>query len=309
MYGDVKAVRGVDLDVEEGELVGVVGESGSGKSVTFLGLMSLLPKSARIEGSARIGGTELVGAPKKLINRVRGKRIAMIFQDPLSALNPVHRIGDQIVEMIQSHQEMGSKMAWERSIELLDIVGIPQPRERASQYPHEFSGGMRQRVMIAMAIANDPEVLIADEPTTALDVTVQAQILDVLQRIRREMRTAVVLITHDLGVIARVADRVQVMYAGRVAEKGDIGPIFAHPTHPYTQGLLGSIPALGRDRLNPIPGSPPNMLQPPSGCAFRTRCPHAIEACADGLPELRKFGELETACIRAEELSTLRRVS
>jgi peptide/nickel transport system ATP-binding protein len=309
MYGEVKAVRGIDIDVGEGEMVGVVGESGSGKSVTFLGVMGLLPKSARIEGSALIGGTELVGASKKLINRVRGKRIAMIFQDPLSALNPVHKIGDQIVEMIQSHQQLGKKAAWEKSVELLDIVGIPQQRERASQYPHEFSGGMRQRVMIAMAIANDPEVLIADEPTTALDVTVQAQILEVLQRIRREMRTAVVLITHDLGVIARVADRVQVMYAGRVAEKGEIGPIFAHPTHPYTQGLLESIPALGRDRLSPIPGAPPNMLQPPSGCAFRTRCPHAIEACAEALPELRPLGELATACIRAEELISLRSVS
>jgi peptide/nickel transport system ATP-binding protein len=301
-FGDVMAVRGVDLDVGAGELVGIVGESGSGKSVTFLGLMGLLPRSARIEGSATVGGTELVGAPTKVINRVRGQRVAMIFQDPLSALNPVHRIGDQIVEMIQSHQKMSKKQAWERSVELLGVVGIPQPRDRASQYPHEFSGGMRQRVMIAMAIANDPEVLIADEPTTALDVTVQAQILDVLQRVRREMRTAIVLITHDLGVVARVADRVQVMYAGRAVERGDVGPIFDHPSHPYTRGLLSSLPALGTDRLSPIPGSPPNMLTPPSGCAFRTRCAHAVPACAEGLPELVPFGDLQTACIRAEEL-------
>jgi len=305
MYGEVQAVRGIDLDVGAGELLGIVGESGSGKSVTFLGLMGLLPKSARIEGSARVGGTELVGASKKVINRVRGKRVAMIFQDPLSALNPVHKIGDQIVEMIRSHQDVTNKAAWERSVELLNIVGIPQPRDRASQYPHEFSGGMRQRVMIAMAIANDPEVLIADEPTTALDVTVQAQILDVLQQIRKEMRTAIVLITHDLGVIARVADRVQVMYAGRAAERGDVGPIFDHPSHPYTQGLLESLPALGRERLTPIPGSPPNMLQPPSGCAFRARCPYAIGACAEGLPELHEFGDLLTACIRAEELASV----
>jgi peptide/nickel transport system ATP-binding protein len=305
-FGDVQAVRGVNIDVHEGELLGVVGESGSGKSVTFLGMMQLLAKSARIEGSAKVGGTELVGAPTKLINRVRGKRVAMIFQDPLSALNPVHRIGDQIVEMIQSHQQMPTKAAWERSVELLDRVGIPQPRERASQFPHEFSGGMRQRVVIAMAIANDPEVLIADEPTTALDVTVQAQILDVLQQIRREMKTAVVLITHDLGVIARVADRVQVMYAGRVAEKGEIGPIFDHPSHPYTRGLLGSLPALGRERLVPIPGAPPNMLNPPSGCAFRARCQHAVDRCALGLPELEPFGDLETACIRASELTLAR---
>ena len=230
----------------------------------------------------------------------------MIFQDPLSALNPVHRIGDQIVEMIRSHQDTSKKDAWAKSVELLDIVGIPQPRDRANQYPHEFSGGMRQRVMIAMAIANDPEVLIADEPTTALDVTVQAQILEVLQRIRREMRTAIVLITHDLGVVARVVDRVQVMYAGRAAEAGDVRPIFAHPSHPYTQGLLASLPALGTKRLTPIPGAPPNMLNPPSGCAFRARCAYAIDACAQGLPELVPFGDLRTACIRAGDLTTLR---
>jgi peptide/nickel transport system ATP-binding protein len=304
-FGDVKAVRGIDLDVGAGELVGIVGESGSGKSVTFLGLMGLLPRSARIEGSATVGDTELVGAPTKVINRVRGQRVAMIFQDPLSALNPVHRIGDQIVEMIRSHQKMSKKQAWDRSVELLDIVGIPQPRDRASQYPHEFSGGMRQRVVIAMAIANDPEVLIADEPTTALDVTVQAQILDVLQRIRREMQTAIVLITHDLGVVARVADRVQVMYAGRAAERGDVMSIFDHPSHPYTRGLLSSLPTLGTERLSPIPGSPPNMLNPPSGCAFRTRCTYAIPACAEGLPELVPFGDLQTACIRAEELAAV----
>ena len=309
MFGEVKAVRGVDLDVGEGEMVGVVGESGSGKSVTFLGLMGLLPKSARIEGSAKVGGTELVGMSPKVLNRVRGQRVAMIFQDPLSALNPVHKIGDQIVEMIRSHQDMTKKQAWARAVELLDIVGIPQPRDRASQYPHEFSGGMRQRVMIAMAISNDPEVLIADEPTTALDVTVQAQILEVLQRIRREMSTAVVLITHDLGVIARVADRVQVMYAGRVAERGDVWPIFANPSHPYTQGLLTSLPALGRDRLTPIPGAPPNMLDPPSGCAFRARCPYAIDECAEGIPELVPFGEVDTACIRAGDLAELRAAS
>jgi oligopeptide/dipeptide ABC transporter ATP-binding protein len=304
LFGEVQAVRGVDLDVGAGEMLGIVGESGSGKSVTFLGLMGLLPKSARITGSATVAGTELVGAAPKLINRVRGKRVAMIFQDPLSALNPVHRTGDQIVEMIQSHQKLGKKQAWERSVELLDLVGIPQPRDRASQYPHEFSGGMRQRVMIAMAIANDPEVLIADEPTTALDVTVQAQILEVLQRVQHEMHTAIVLITHDLGVVARVADRVQVMYAGRPVERGDVRPIFDHPSHPYTRGLLSSLPALGTERLSPIPGSPPNMLHPPSGCAFRPRCPHAIAACGEGMPpELVPFRDLATACIRAEELA------
>jgi oligopeptide/dipeptide ABC transporter ATP-binding protein len=221
---------------------------------------------------------------------VRGKRVAMIFQDPLSALNPVHRIGDQVVEMITAHQSIDRREADRRAVELLDTVGIPQPDKRARQFPHEFSGGMRQRVMIAMAIANDPEVLIADEPTTALDVTVQAQILEVLQRIRREMETAVVLITHDLGVVARVADRVHVMYAGRSVERGDVLSIFDHPSHPYTRGLLSSVPALGRERLSPIPGAPPNMLHPPSGCAFRTRCPLAHESLPkseEEVPELR----------------------
>jgi len=302
LFGDVQAVRGVDVEVAPGEMLGIVGESGSGKSVTFLGMLGLLPRSAKIEGSAMLGDTELVGCSTKTINRVRGKRVAMIFQDPLSALNPVHKIGDQVVEMIKSHQKIGEKAAMVKAIELLDLVGIPQPEARARQYPHEFSGGMRQRVMIAMAIANDPEVLIADEPTTALDVTVQAQILDVLQNIRREMDTAIVLITHDLGVVARVADRVQVMYAGRPVERGTVHDIFDHSKHPYTRGLLSSVAAIGRKRLTPIPGAPPNMISPPSGCAFRPRCPHSDERCAEALPVLRRMGDLETACIRAEEL-------
>jgi peptide/nickel transport system ATP-binding protein len=253
-----------------------------------------------------VAGTELVGANRRMMNTVRGKRVAMIFQDPLSALNPVHRVGDQIVEMIDAHQDISNHAARERAVELLDLVGIPQPVQRARQYPHEFSGGMRQRVMIAMAIANDPDVLIADEPTTALDVTVQAQILEVIDRIRRDLGTAVVLITHDLGVVARVADRVQVLYAGRSAELADVLPIFEHPSHPYTQGLLKSLPTSGSERLQPIPGSPPNMLRPPSGCAFRVRCPYTIEACAEGLPELRLVGENLTACIRADELELTR---
>ncbi len=302
MNGDVQAVRGVDLDVESGELLSVVGESGSGKSVTFLGIMGLLAPSTVISGSAMLGPIELVGAAKRLVRRVRGRKIAMIFQDPLSALNPVQRIGVQIVEMLQSHNSMSRAEAMSKAIDLLDLVGIPQPKSRVKQYPHEFSGGMRQRVMIAMAIANDPEVLIADEPTTALDVTVQAQILEVIQRIQRELHTAVVLITHDLGVVARVADRVQVMYAGRAAERADVMTLFNEPTHPYTIGLLNSLPRLGQDRLSPIVGTPPNMLRPPSGCAFRPRCEFAQDICADGIPDLMPFKHSETACKRASEL-------
>jgi peptide/nickel transport system ATP-binding protein len=300
--GIVQAVRGIDLDVNPGEAVGVVGESGSGKSVSFLATLGLLPSKAVIKGSAKVAGIELVGANRSTLDSVRGKKATMIFQDPLSALNPVHRIGDQVVEMIRSHQDVSESVAAKRAVELLDVVGIPQPDQRARQYPHEFSGGMRQRVMIAMAIANDPDVLIADEPTTALDVTVQAQILDVLDRIRRDFNTAVVMITHDLGVIARIADRVQVMYAGRVVERTTVHELFDHPTHPYTQGLLRSIPRHGLSRLVPIAGSPPNMLRPPSGCAFRTRCPYAVEACAGDLPELRPAGNAQSACIRANEL-------
>jgi len=300
--GEVQAVRGVDIDVAAGEMVGIVGESGSGKSVTFLGILGLLPKSARIAGSATVEGVELVGASNKTMRAVRGKKIAMIFQDPLSALNPVYRVGNQVAEMIRAHQNVSRSEAMARSVELLDIVGIPQPKVRARQYPHEFSGGMRQRVMIAMAIANDPEVLIADEPTTALDVTVQAQILEVVQRIQRDMNKAVVMITHDLGVIARVADRVQVMYAGRVVERAAVNDLFAAPTHPYTVGLLNSLPRVGQDRLLPIPGRPPNMLRPPEGCAFRARCPHAAPVCASGLPELQKFANSMTACVRVKDI-------
>ena len=300
--GTVQAVRGVDIDVAPGEMVGVVGESGSGKSVTFLGILGLLPNSARISGSATVEGVELVGASNKVMRTVRGKKIAMIFQDPLSSLNPVYRVGDQVAEMIRAHQDMSKSEAATRAVELLDIVGIPQPKVRARQYPHEFSGGMRQRVMIAMANANDPEVLIADEPTTALDVTVQAQILEVIQRIQRDMNKAIVMITHDLGVIARVADRVQVMYAGRVVERANVNDLFATPTHPYTAGLLHSLPRVGQERLEPIPGRPPNMLQPPTGCAFRARCPHAAPVCADKLPELQAHAPSMTACVRIKDI-------
>ena len=300
--GELRAVRGVGVDVAPGEILGVVGESGSGKSVSFLAAMGLLPKSATITGSVKLDGEELIGAKSKAIRSIRGRSLAMVFQDPLSALNPVHRVGDQIVEMIQSHQDMNTHDAEKRAVELLEIVGIPQPDERARQYPHEFSGGMRQRVVIAMAIANNPKVLIADEPTTALDVTVQAQILEVIQRIQQKLGTAVVLITHDLGVIARVADSVNVMYAGRNVESGTVQALFDHPSHPYTRGLLSSLPHEGMDRLQPIAGFPPNMLAPPPGCGFAPRCQHATEVCTAEIPSLRPFGDLLTSCLRADDL-------
>ena len=300
--GELKAVRGIDVDVAPGEILGVVGESGSGKSVSFLAAMGLLPASASISGSVMLDGKELIGSKRKAFRSVRGKSLAMVFQDPLSALNPVHRVGDQIVEMIQSHQDMNTHDAEKRAVELLEIVGIPQPGERARQYPHEFSGGMRQRVVIAMAIANNPKVLIADEPTTALDVTVQAQILEVIQKVQQKFGTAVVLITHDLGVIARVADSVNVMYAGRNVESGSVQSIFDHPSHPYTRGLLSSLPHEGVDRLQPIAGFPPNMLAPPSGCGFAPRCQFAVDSCNAELPSLQPFDDLLTSCIRAAEL-------
>ena len=300
--GELKAVRGIDVDVAPGEILGVVGESGSGKSVSFLAAMGLLPSSATITGSVNLDGQELIGSKRKAFRSVRGKSLAMVFQDPLSALNPVHRVGDQIVEMIQSHQDMNTHDAEKRAVELLEIVGIPQPGERARQYPHEFSGGMRQRVVIAMAIANNPKVLIADEPTTALDVTVQAQILEVIQKVQQTFGTAVVLITHDLGVIARVADSVNVMYAGRNVESGSVQSIFDHPSHPYTRGLLSSLPHEGVERLQPIAGFSPNMLAPPSGCGFAPRCQFAVDACNAELPSLQPFDDLLTSCIRAVDL-------
>lgn len=300
--GPLVAVRGVDLDVGAGELVAVVGESGSGKSVSFLAAMGLLPSTATVQGSVMLDGVQLVGASAKQMRSVRGRLLSMIFQDPLSALNPVHRIGAQISEMLRAHQKMSERAARARAVELLEVVGIPQPGDRAMQYPHEFSGGMRQRVVIAMAIANSPKVLIADEPTTALDVTVQAQILEVIQKVQKQFGTAVVLITHDLGVVARVCDRVNVMYAGRFVERAAVSDLFDAPTHPYTRGLLASLPQAGKERLVPIVGFPPNMLRPPSGCAFRARCADAISDCEQAVPELRAVGAAQSACIRAAEL-------
>jgi peptide/nickel transport system ATP-binding protein len=280
--GLVKAVDGISLQVERGRVLGIVGESGSGKSVSLLNVMGLTrARNARISGSAWFGGQDLLAASPDELRRIRGNDIAMIFQDPLSSLHPFYKVGVQLVEAIRVHQDISKAAARLRAIELLAMVGIPDPRRRVDSYPHEFSGGMRQRAMIGMALANEPKLLIADEPTTALDVTVQAQILDLVARLQQELQMSVVLITHDLGVVAEVADDIAVMYAGRVVERADKKVIFAAPEHPYTWGLLRSIPRLDRPRdepLVPIPGLPPSLIRLPSGCSFHPRCPYVREA-------------------------------
>ncbi|WP_436520939.1 ABC transporter ATP-binding protein [Actinoplanes sp. HUAS TT8] len=287
--GPVTAVRGISYDVRPGEVLGIVGESGSGKSVSSLAVMGLLPPTAAITGSASFQGKQLLGLGDKQISQIRGSRLAMVFQDPLSALTPVYTVGEQIAETIRIHQGLKREAAAERAIELLDLVGIPNARQRSKGFPHEFSGGMRQRVMIAMAIANDPALIIADEPTTALDVTIQAQILEVLQKAREVTGAAIIMITHDLGVIAGFADRMMVMYAGRVVETGAVEEVYQRPRMPYTMGLLGSIPRLDlgeRQRLTPIEGTPPSMVALPVGCPFAPRCPIRIEACEETEPDL-----------------------
>jgi peptide/nickel transport system ATP-binding protein/oligopeptide transport system ATP-binding protein len=282
--GVVRAVDGVSFTVGRGEVVAIVGESGSGKSVTSMTLMGLTRSpNASFSGSARFEGTELLTATNEQLRRIRGARIAMIFQDPISSLDPVHRIGNQIAEQIRVHDRGVSK--WEanqRAVALMERVGIPRAADRARSYPHEFSGGMRQRVMIAMALSCSPSLLIADEPTTALDVTIQAQILDELRELKDTTGTGIILVTHDLGVVADIADRVIVMYAGRVVEQGTLDDLFYDPRHPYTWGLLGSITRIDGDRsrrLPAIPGLPPSLMRPPAGCHFRPRCPHAFEPC------------------------------
>jgi peptide/nickel transport system ATP-binding protein len=288
--GIVRAVDGVSFTVNSGEVVAIVGESGSGKSVTAMTLMGLTRgPNAQFEGSATFAGTELVTAAENELRKIRGAQIAMVFQDPMSSLDPVYKIGRQIVEQIRVHDHQISKaQAYDRAIELLERVGIPRAAERINSYPHEFSGGMRQRVMIAMALSNEPKLLIADEPTTALDVTIQAQILEEFKRLRHERESGVILVTHDLGVVADVADRVVVMYAGRVVEQGTLDQIFYDPQHPYTWGLLGSITRVDSDRserLLAIPGMPPSLLNPPQGCHFRPRCPFEFEKCKE-VPDL-----------------------
>ena len=306
--GPVLAVRGVDLSVSAGEVLAVVGESGSGKSVTAMSLLQLLPPTAEITGTVHWQGEDLLQVPASRIRQVRGGEIAMIFQDPLTALNPVYRVGDQIVEMIQAHEKVGRADARKRAVKMLDLVGIPQPDRRVNQYTHEFSGGMRQRAMIAMALACSPKLIIADEPTTALDVTVQAQVLEVLADLAHRMGTAVVLITHDLGVVAGMADQVSVMYAGRIVESGSVDHLFDATGHPYTAGLLSSLPRLDGDvevPLVPIAGQPPSMLAPPSGCSFHPRCRWASEAagCFSVVPPATERSPGHgSACHRAREL-------
>jgi peptide/nickel transport system ATP-binding protein len=300
--GIVKAVDGVNFTVEKGKTLGIVGESGSGKSVTCLTIMGLNPKKSAItSGEALFNGEDLITMSKKRLREIRGNDVAMIFQDPMTSLNPVHTIGKQLVEAIQLHRDVSKRQAKLRALELLKAVSIPRAERRIDDYPHQFSGGMRQRVMIAMALVNDPDLLIADEPTTALDVTTQAQILELMDRLQREFGSAIIMITHDLGVIAEIADEVVVMYAARVAEKGSVEQLFTRPHHPYTWGLLGSLPRLDADteRLVQIQGQPPSLLNPPRGCRFNPRCPYVMNICKQQEPDLRPVsdeGEHLQAC-------------
>ncbi|GAA2971481.1 ABC transporter ATP-binding protein [Actinokineospora diospyrosa] len=309
--GDVRAVRDVSYQLRPREVLGIVGESGSGKSVSSMAVMGLLPGSAKVTGSIRYRDRELVGLSYKDMQSVRNNGVAMIFQDPMTSLNPVYTIGWQLAEAYRAHHSVSKKAAWAKAIEALELVGIPQPDRRAAQYPHEFSGGMRQRVVIAMAIINDPDVIIADEPTTALDVTVQAQILETLLRLRDEVNAGIIMITHDLGVVAGMVDRVQVMYGGTVVESGPVEEVFDRPRMPYTVGLLGSLPNPARlgQRLTPITGTPPSLINLPRGCAFSPRCPLVIDACRTEEPPLlgTERGDHTTRCHRWQHLASLHR--
>jgi len=287
--GTVRAVNDVSFEVRGGETLAVVGESGSGKSVSALALMGLLPDTAQVTGSAMFGGRDLLAMSQRELRSIRGGQVAMIFQDPMTAMNPLFSVGNQIAEAVLIHQPGTSKGdAFSRAVELLDIVGVPEPGRRAKQYPHEFSGGMRQRAMIAMAMSNDPMLLIADEPTTALDVTIQAQVVEVMQAAQEATGVAIMMITHDLGLVAGLADRVQVMYGGRIVESGSTDDIFYESRNPYTRGLMRSIPQLGprrAERLMPITGTPPSLVNLPQGCAFSPRCEFRTGVC-DEVPEL-----------------------
>lgn len=300
--GEVQAVRGVSFDVKRGEAVAIVGESGCGKSVTAKSIMRLLPSppSKIKNGNILFDGEDLAKKTEKEMQRIRGNEIGMIFQDPMTSLNPTTKVGHQIAESIIRHKKVSRAEALKHAVEMLKLVGIPNPENRAGQYPHEFSGGMRQRAMIAIALACQPKLLIADEPTTALDVTIQAQILELMKDLQEKMNTSIVLITHDLGVVAETCEKVIVMYAGQVIESGTVNEIFTSPKHPYTKGLLKSVPRLDMDRkkaLDPIIGSPPDLLAPPKGCAFYPRCEHAMKVCKDIRPSFEHIsGSQHTSC-------------
>lgn len=304
--GPVQAVRDISFDAYPGKVLGIVGESGSGKSATSLAVIGLLPRAAKVMGSVRLGGEELLGKSEKELTKMRSTRIAMIFQDPMSSLNPVYSVGWQVAEAVRAHQNVSKSVAWEKAVSLLDIVGIPQAAQRAKSYPHEFSGGMRQRAVIAIAMVNQPDVIIADEPTTALDVTVQAQVLEALKTAQEVTSAALVLITHDLGVVAGLADDVLVMYGGKVVEKGSAEDVFYNSGMPYTRGLLGALPRLdtnGTSRLRPIPGVPPSAVRLSGGCTFSPRCSMSRSECVEAEPKLRTIGHNhQAACFFAEEL-------
>jgi peptide/nickel transport system ATP-binding protein len=304
-FDGVPVLHGIDLAVGKGEALGLVGESGSGKSVTWLAALGLLPGKAAVRGSARLEGTELIGATPATMDRVRGGRVAMIFQDPSSALNPVLKVGRQLGEALALHRGLSGSAIRHEARRLFDLVGIPDAARRLSAYPHEFSGGQNQRVMIAMALAGEPDILVADEPTTALDVTIQAQILDLISAVRREMGMALVLISHDLGVVAETCDRVAVMYAGRIVEQAPVATLFREPRHAYTRGLLDSVPTAGQARrpLRPIPGAPPQPEARPSGCAFAPRCSYVIARCHAAPPPLVDIAPShQSACLRHDAI-------
>ena len=301
----IEIVRGVSFTAKAGKVLGIVGESGSGKSITMRAVMGLSPPGSVISGSIKLRGEELVRAPERRMRALRGSKIGLIFQDPMTALNPVVTVGKLIAEAVRLHNPgMPAQKAWQRAVELLELVSVPEPDVRANQYVHEFSGGMRQRAMIAMAVANNPDVLIADEPTTALDVTVQAQILDVLKGLQDRFSMGLILITHDLGVVAGAADDVIVMYAGKIMESGSVRDIFYRTRHPYTHGLLSCLPKISgeQSRLEPIPGSPPLLSARPKGCPFHPRCPMARDVCRVDEPALRPVDNVLTACHFAEQL-------
>ena len=301
--GEVKAVRGISFDVNQGEVLGIVGESGSGKSVTSLSIMGLLQHPGRVvDGEIFFQDQDILSYGKRRMRRVRGKEIAMIFQDPMTSLNPVYTVGNQIMEMLQEHEDIGKGEAKRRAIEMLRMVGIPSPEKRIHNYPHEFSGGMRQRAMIAIALACSPKLLIADEPTTALDVTIQAQILDLMNELRESYDTSVIMITHDLGVVASLCDRILIMYGGKIVESGSDREIFYDPKHPYTRGLLQCVHnPEKKEKLKPIAGSPPDLLKPPAGCPFVDRCPEAMKVCKLYMPEVTTYSATHQCACWLEE--------